>query len=579
MNRITSYIATLIISLSFGACKTFHKAQEKAGSSSFVLTERQRMQFDFMFYDAIKQKSLENPEKAIKIFQECLNLDSSNDAVMHELSVLFLAKKEMESALFFAEAALKIAPNNKWYLLKAAEIYTLNGAYNDAADIYNELLKIQPQNPEWHYSLANAYIQSKDWKKAIATYNNIESFIGINEELSFQKQKLYLQMNNQKAAIEEIQRLIDYRPTEPRYYGMMAELYMINNDPETALTYIDQLLEIAPDNGMALFSKALFLQEIGEYDASFIYLKQAFYAPEVEVAKKIEILLSFYDLSASNLEMQSKAFELCSIMEEMHPNSSRFYAIYGKFFYRAKMNTKSYNAFKKSTELNPGSWENWAIRLEISAVEGRMSILDTDAEQALALFPEQGLAYYFGGFAKFRLGQFQKAVEILDRGQYFTSDPSIKAEMNFFLGLSLLEAQEFDKAYKAYDKALKINPSYSGVLNSYSYSLAIRSVQLEKAAKMSLKSLELEPNSAAYLDTYAWVLFKQGKFDDALVWINKAVKATEKNPSGEILEHKGDILYKMGLTEKAISLWKEAKLLGDTSDAINRKVETGKLDD
>ena len=577
--RLRGYIL-VGLGLFFWSCGVLNKGSKSQSNVEVdALTERQRLQADLLFFDAIKEKSLDNPKKAIGLFQECLRIDESNHAVMHELASLYLGNNDLDNALMYEKNAIELAPDNKWYLLKLAEIYNQSGDYVNEANTYESLIEIDDQNPEWHYNLANAYIQAKEWKKAISAYNTIERYMGLNEEITFQKQKLYLQLNDQKSAVAEIQKLIDSKPNEPRYYGMMAELYMVNNQPDIALQYIDDLLEIDENNGLALFSKALFLQETGDYEQSYIYLKKAFANQDVEQSKKIEVLLSFYDLSAQNLDMQTKAFELCDIMEETHPDNARFFEIHGKFLYRAKQNIKAYNAFKKATELNPGAWPNWAILMEISAVENRNLILDQDATKAMDLFPEQGLGYYFGGYAKYRLKQYKEAVEILDRGQYFTSDPSIKSEMNFFLGLASLELEDFDKAYKAYDKALNINPNYSGVLNSYAYSLALRKMELDKAEKMSSKSLELDPENAAFLDTYAWVLYQMEDYQGALDWINKAIEASSKQPSGEIFEHKGDILFRMGNTNQAMELWKEAAKYEDASDGIQQKISTGKLDE
>ena len=72
-------------------------------------------------------------------------------------------------------------------------------------------------------------------------------------------------------------------------------------------------------------------------------------------------------------------------------------------------------------------------------------------------------------------------------------------------------------AYKAYDKALKIDPSYAPVLNNYAYYLSEEGKQLKKARSMSKKTIEAEPDNATYLDTYGWILHLLGKIGRAHV--------------------------------------------------------------
>ncbi|NLN73883.1 MAG: tetratricopeptide repeat protein [Bacteroidales bacterium] len=69
--------------------------------------------------------------------------------------------------------------------------------------------------------------------------------------------------------------------------------------------------------------------------------------------------------------------------------------------------------------------------------------------------------------------------------------------------------------------------------------------------------MRIEPNNANSQDTYAWVLFKANKIDEALIWIEKAVK-NSLNQSATILEHYGDILKKLGRDAEAKDAWQRA---------------------
>ena len=42
-----------------------------------------------------------------------------------------------------------------------------------------------------------------------------------------------------------------------------------------------------------------------------------------------------------------------------------------------------------------------------------------------------------------------------------------------------------------------------------------------------------------------------------------------------IVEHYGDILFKLGEVTDALEQWKAAKILGDTSDMLERKIDQG----
>ncbi len=123
----------------------------------------------------------------------------------------------------------------------------------------------------------------------------------------------------------------------------------------------------------------------------------------------------------------------------------------------------------------------------------------------------------------------------------------------------------------AYDRALKLDPENAFVLNNYSYYLSERKVKLEKAKEMSAYSNKLEPDNTSFLDTYAWILFQLNDFTGAKDWQDKAIKAGG-DKSGTILEHYGDILFKLGKKDEALDYWKKAKDLGTDSSTLDRKI-------
>ena len=64
-------------------------------------------------------------------------------------------------------------------------------------------------------------------------------------------------------------------------------------------------------------------------------------------------------------------------------------------------------------------------------------------------------------------------------------------------------------------------------------------------------------------------------FEEALKIIKRVIASGVQ--SGEVLEHYGDILYRNGETDEALTQWKKAKKLGDTSETIDQKIKDGQL--
>ena len=93
---------------------------------------------------------------------------------------------------------------------------------------------------------------------------------------------------------------------------------------------------------------------------------------------------------------------------------------------------------------------------------------------------------------------------------------------------------------------------------------------------MSKKCNALLPDNSSYQDTYGWILYQMKKYDDAKVWIGKAINNGGKT-NGTLLEHYGDILFQLGETDEAIKYWKDAKAHGGNSVLLDKKIADKKL--
>ena len=104
--------------------------------------------------------------------------------------------------------------------------------------------------------------------------------------------------------------------------------------------------------------------------------------------------------------------------------------------------------------------------------------------------------------------------------------------------------------------------------------MSVLDQNLEKAKEMSLKCVQIEKENSTYLDTHAWVLFKLGSFSDAKIAMDKALQFGGRE-SAVIVEHYGDILYRLGEKEAAMSEWKNAENIGEGSKQLLEKIKTG----
>jgi tetratricopeptide (TPR) repeat protein len=197
--------------------------------------------------------------------------------------------------------------------------------------------------------------------------------------------------------------------------------------------------------------------------------------------------------------------------------------------------------------------------------------------KAIELFPDQAMAYYFSGYANMQLKKYDDAVKFLSKAiDIGIGDKKLLSQMYAEAGDGYYYLKNNHASDSCYEMALVFDQSNAYVLNNYSYFLSLRSEKLDEALKMSAQANILAPNTAAYEDTYAWVFYKSGKYSDAKEWIEKAMKHGGAE-DGSVLEHYGDILFKLDDVDGAVQYWMQAKAKKVDSDTIDKKIAERKL--
>jgi len=534
--------------------------------------------FNNLFFEAEKQKSLGNSEKAKKIYLQLYDITDTNSTVAYELGIIYLGEENRDSTLFFAEKATELNPGNKWFSLLLSSAYQQFGLWEKQIEILKELKKKFPENPDYIFELAIAYLETDDPKKAIAELDKLEKLIGINEIVTDQKKQIYLQQGDLKSTLKEQQQLIDAFPTQLEYYGQLAQLYDANGYEEEAYETYQRMLEVAPDDPRPHLDLAQYYRTHKEYKKSLHHLKIAMASPDLDIDQKMPVLLSLFDAAQLDTALSKEAYQILEDVIKSDPKEPKAYAIYGDFLNRDGKGREALEAYRKATRLEGG--DKFLIWEQILLLEIQFEMYDTlvkDGPEAVELFPNQPLPYFFTGVALASQENYTEAIQYLEDGLNFViGNPQLKEQFYLQLADSHHRLEQHEKSDQFFDKALLINNRNPTTLNNYAYYLSVRGTKLDKALTMTEKSNTLSPANPTFLDTWAWVLFQRGEYQQALEKMESVIQLGGGN-NGEVLEHYGDILFQNGMVEKALEQWKRAKELGGTSLEIDQKIKNQSL--
>ena len=542
------------------------------------LSEAQKTKAEMFFYEGLRLKALGDYRTAVINFDKVIAIDPNQAAAFYELSQMYLEMKTPETAFIYALKATTLDPKNEWYLIAAAEASEKSGNYLKAEKFYQALIELKPAHIENYFSLANMQLARKKYKEALRTYDILSKKLGVTEELAIQKEKIWLKLNKVPKALAEIQTLIDRYPKEPKYYLLLADIFVANNTPDKAFAIYQKVLQLDSNNGYAQLELAEYYRIKKQEPMAMRYLYSAFKNPQINIDHKVSILAPYFSV-IGNQSQRKRALELASFLIVAHPAEAKAFAIYADLLYQDKQLDSAKIIYLQTIALDKSVFAVWQNLLLLQAETQDYNGLLKSSNQAIELFPNQNFVFYLNAAAKYQAKDFAAAAVAYHQALAITFDnKEMQAQIYSGLGDVYNELKQYAKSDSFYNASLDLKPDEVFVLNNYAYYLALRKEQLPKAAQMAKHANELQPNNASFEDTYAWVLFKMGNYEQALIWIELALSHSETQ-TATLMEHYGDILYfltKKDAAVQAIEKWKAAKTLGAGSEQLSEKIKEGK---
>ncbi|MDP8266334.1 MAG: tetratricopeptide repeat protein [Candidatus Aceula meridiana] len=179
--------------------------------------------------------------------------------------------------------------------------------------------------------------------------------------------------------------------------------------------------------------------------------------------------------------------------------------------------------------------------------------------------PDSSEGYAYLGQLYYSQGRITPAIEQFEKVLTLNSND---AEILSILGSLFLEVPNRKKAIEFFKRSIKNNPKHDGSLNSLGYMYAEDGINLGEARELVKRSLEVDPENGAYLDSMGWVYYKQGDYEKAVLFLERAIKFIE-DPI--VYDHLGDAYLGLKKPQKALENWeKSLEMLPDQENVLKK---------
>ncbi len=142
------------------------RAQEQESAELFL--DEYTDEFQNLFFEALKQKGIQNYDRAVEKLLECKNLQPENMVIDYELARAYYLDKKYTVAQEYAITTLEKEPENYWYLENLISILDKQG---NAIEAFSD--RIAMDNIDLKKNLATIYFQNRKYNQALAILETI----------------------------------------------------------------------------------------------------------------------------------------------------------------------------------------------------------------------------------------------------------------------------------------------------------------------------------------------------------------------------------------------------------------------
>lgn len=543
--------------------------------------------YRYLFMEAVRQMDMNHNAQAFELFRQCHAIEPDAPETCFALGRLYAKAKQDSLGMSLIKRATILAPNNTVYAERLANGYLYKNQIDSAASVYERLSALHPDRPEYLSILLRIYESTKQNEKLLSTLKRYEVQQGQSEDITLSKMQVYAALGDMQGAYNEIKGLVDSHPYDMSFKVMMGNWLLSNGRKEEALkTFLDVLKE-EPENAQGQMSLMDYYRSQGETKAADSLLYDLLINPRTESSTRASLMSDWILSNEKNGGDSARVMQMLNRVLELPQTSPEI----------AKCKVAYLMLKNAPSDTLRSGWEE-VLRITPEDVEARVQLISllwqdsidekviSECKKATEYIPGEPILYYHLGVAQYLNKHNDDAIASLRRGiNCMTKEtkPEVAGDLYAMLGDVLQKEGRQEQAYAAYDSCLIYEPDKVMCLNNYAYFLSLAGKDLKKAETMSYRAITAEPNNGVYLDTYAWILYQQGRYEEARIYIEQAIKCetSEQTDStsatdsvliaGDILEHAGDIYFKLNRIEDALSQWNAALKSGVDDEATLRK--------
>ncbi len=407
-------------------------------------------QLENNFYEAMKQRGIENYDKAIVAIQKCIEKEPTNAAFQYELGKNYLSLKNYVDAESAFKKAVELDNKQRWYWNGLYDVYYQTKDFQKSIPIVEKLIEFDANMKE---DLVSLYMNTNQHAKAFELLNNMESSLKLTRTMEFYKLRLLETNKLAKPQKEQLEDAIKKNPKVEQNYIDLIVFYTNLNQEEKAFEVAKQLEKEIPSSDWAHVSLVKFHLNNNDGENASKSMFKVLENDRMDLKIKHRVFNEFLIFAVKNstyLKEIDKAIPYFDNDKEI--NVAKEVA---KFFWKKNDLEKTAYYFEKGLKKNSDDIDAMKLYLEVLIQKQDFLLVTKKSEEYLESFPTQSGFYFYAGLGYNQLKEYKKAKNNLENGlDFVVENPSLEA--NFYKQLIISCENLNDNAKKqVYTNKLK----------------------------------------------------------------------------------------------------------------------------
>lgn len=387
-------------------------------------------EFQELFYEALKQKAIENYDRAAEGFQKCIALNKDIPVLYFELGKSYYKLKNYNATEDAFKKAVNLEPDNEWFL---DELYGFYAGQNDLDNAIKTVQKLVSHHPDYKEDLASLYVKTKKYDEALLLLDELDAEFGVSIARDRMRNEAYAATGRKKDQIENLESRVENNPNKESNYLALIFRHSENNDKKKAFETAKELLKINPNSQLVHLALYKFYLDENNTEKAIASMKIVMQSTQIKAEAKTKVLSDFVGFVKQNPQYEPDLMEATALVTQEDNEKSLLEM--GQYYLTKNDKPKALEYFEKALAQDSNNFTvlNKILLLQIDLQDYKQA--EEKSSQALEKYPSQPLLYLINGVALNNLNEPKKAINALEMGLDYIIDDA-KMESDFYSQLS-----------------------------------------------------------------------------------------------------------------------------------------------